>query len=55
MSSGRQLKFLPQDVIDATFAAYRERRDVWRAAAVCEWHFDALKRQLDKREPDYKD
>ena len=24
MSSGRQLKFLPQDVIDATFAAYRQ-------------------------------
>ena len=24
MSSGRQLKFLSQDVIDATFAAYRE-------------------------------
>ncbi len=31
MSSGRQLKFLPQEVIDATFAAYRKGREVWRS------------------------
>jgi ribulose-5-phosphate 4-epimerase/fuculose-1-phosphate aldolase len=54
MSSGRQLKFLPQDVIDATFAAYR-KGEKYGGRPPCEWHFDALKRILDKREPDYKD
>ena len=54
MSSGRPLKFLPQDVIDATFAAYR-KFGTYGGRQPCEWHLDALKRQLDKREPDYKD
>ena len=54
MSSGRPLKFLPQDVIDATFAAYR-KFGTYGGRQPYEWHFDALKRQLDKREPDYKD
>ncbi len=54
MSSGRQLKFLPQDVIDATFAEYRSF-ETYGGRQPCEWHFDALKRQLDKREPDYQD
>jgi ribulose-5-phosphate 4-epimerase/fuculose-1-phosphate aldolase len=54
MSSGRALKFLPQDVIDATFAAYR-KGGTYGGRPSCEWHLDALKRQLDKHEPDYKD
>jgi ribulose-5-phosphate 4-epimerase/fuculose-1-phosphate aldolase len=54
MSSGRQLKFLSQDVIDATFAAYRGG-GTYGGRQPYQWHFDALKRQLDKREPDYKD
>jgi ribulose-5-phosphate 4-epimerase/fuculose-1-phosphate aldolase len=54
MSSGRPLKFLPQDVIDATFSAYR-KFGTYGGRQPYDWHFDALKRQLDKREPDYKD
>jgi hypothetical protein len=45
---------VPQDVIDATFAAYREI-GTYGGRQPYEWHFDALKRQLDKREADYKD
>ncbi len=55
MSSGRQLKFLPQEVIDATVKAYRQSSHQYGNKPPCEWHFDALKRMLDKREPDYKD
>jgi ribulose-5-phosphate 4-epimerase/fuculose-1-phosphate aldolase len=54
MSSGRPLKFLPDDVIEATFAAYR-KGEKYGGRSPYHWHFDALKRILDKREPDYKD
>ena len=54
MSSGRPLKFLPDDVIEATFAQYR-KGEKYAGRAPYDWHFDALKRMLDKREPDYKD
>jgi ribulose-5-phosphate 4-epimerase/fuculose-1-phosphate aldolase len=54
MSSGRPLKFLPEDVIQATFAAYRNSGD-YGGRPPYDWHFAALKRMLDKREPDYKD
>src|SRR6185436_9053749 len=55
MSSGRQLKFLPQEVIDTTIKAYRQTARQYGDKPACEWHFDALKRLLDRREPDYKD
>jgi ribulose-5-phosphate 4-epimerase/fuculose-1-phosphate aldolase len=54
MSSGRPLKFLPQDVIEATFAAYR-KGESYGGRPPYEWHFAALKRILDKKEPDYKE
>ena len=54
MSSGRPLKFLPQDVIDATLAAYR-KSETYGGRQPYEWHFDALKRVLDRKEADYKD
>ena len=53
--SGRQSEVLPQAVIDATVNAYRETSPRYGNKPACEWHFDALKRMLDKREPDYKD
>ena len=55
MSSGRQLKFIPQEVIDATIKAYRVTAPQYGGKPAHVWHFDALKRMLDKREPDYKD
>ena len=54
MSSGQPLKFLPKDVIEKTFETYR-KGGRYGGRPACEWHFDALKRQLDKREPDYKE
>jgi ribulose-5-phosphate 4-epimerase/fuculose-1-phosphate aldolase len=54
MSSGRQLKFLPDDVVEATIASYK-KGESYGGRPPCDWHFDALKRQLDKTQPDYKD
>jgi len=54
MSSGRQLRFLSDDVIQPTFAAYRNGEH-YGGRPPCDWHFAALKRMLDRREPDYKD
>ena len=47
MSSGRQLKFVPQEVIDATVKAFRQTSPRYGNRPACEWHFDALKRMLD--------
>ena len=44
MSTGRQLKFLPQEVIDDHVAAYRQSGAQYGNKPACEWHFDALKR-----------
>jgi hypothetical protein len=54
MSSGRQLKFLPEDVIQTTIASYRNG-EKYGGRSPSDWHFAALKRILDRREPDYKD
>jgi hypothetical protein len=50
----RQLKFLPDDVVEATIASYK-KGESYGGRPPCYWHFDALKRQLDKTQPDYKD
>jgi ribulose-5-phosphate 4-epimerase/fuculose-1-phosphate aldolase len=54
MSSGRTLKFVPDEVVEATHAIYRESEG-YGGRSPYAWHFDALKRILEKREPDYKD
>jgi ribulose-5-phosphate 4-epimerase/fuculose-1-phosphate aldolase len=54
MSSGRTLKFVPDEVVEATHAIYRESEG-YGGRPPYAWHFDALKRILEKREPDYKD
>ena len=54
MWTNRPLRALPQDVVDRTikeFAAPHQYGD----RANCERHFDALKRILDRKEPDYRD
>lgn len=53
MSSGRPLKFLPEDVIEKTFETYRKGGS-YGGRPPCDWHFDALKRILDRKEPDYR-
>jgi hypothetical protein len=41
-------------VIEATFAAYR-KGETYGGRPPCEWHFAALKRILDKKEPGYQE
>jgi len=55
MWTGRRLRYLPQPVVDATFRAYATQQPTYGGRPACEWHFDAMKRLLDKQEPDYKE
>lgn len=55
MWTGRPLKLLPQEVIDRTIDAYRQEKYQYGDKSTCQWHFDALKRMLDRKEPDYKE
>ena len=52
MWTGKPLRHLPQPVIDKTYATYGGKT-YYGGRRNCEWHFDALKRILDKKEPDY--
>ena len=53
MWTGRPLKTLPENVIQDTWARTARARRMAGASSY-DWHFDALKRMLDKTEPDYK-
>jgi hypothetical protein len=44
---------LSQDVIDKTIAEFKSGR-TYGGRDPSVWHFDALKRMLDRTEPDYK-
>lgn len=55
MWTGRPLRHLPQDVVDHTISAFRDKSHQYGGKANHVWHFDALKRVLDRKEPDYKD
>jgi ribulose-5-phosphate 4-epimerase/fuculose-1-phosphate aldolase len=54
MWTGKPLKRLPQPVIDATAAEFRGNR-TYGGKRPAQWHFEALKRILDRKEPDYKE
>jgi ribulose-5-phosphate 4-epimerase/fuculose-1-phosphate aldolase len=53
MWTQRPLRVLPQKVIDETLAEFRNAR-TYGGKKPAIWHFDALKRILDRKEPDYK-
>ena len=53
MWTQRPLHVLPQNVIDDTIAEFNSAPK-YGDKKPCEWHFAALKRILDKKEPDYK-
>ncbi len=55
MWTGQRLKHLPQNVIDHTIAEYKRGATQYGGKPNHVWHFDALKRILDRKEPDYKD
>lgn len=52
LSSGRPLRVLPKSVIEATAAQFRSGDKVGGQGRT-ELHFEALKRLLDRSEPDY--
>ena len=53
MWTGRPLKQLPQKVVDETIAEFKKGRN-YGGKKPAIWHFEALKRILDRKEPDYK-
>ena len=55
MWTGKPLKRLPQEVVDHTIGTYRSTAPKYGDRSNAEWHFAALKRILDRKEPDYKD
>jgi ribulose-5-phosphate 4-epimerase/fuculose-1-phosphate aldolase len=54
MWTGKPLKRLPQEVVDHTYESYRVTAPKYGDLSTAQWHFEALKRILDRKEPDYK-
>ena len=55
MWTNKPLKPIAPDVVDHTLSEFRNNRYQYGGRPNCDWHFDALKRILDRKEPDYKD
>ena len=53
MWTGRKLRQLPQPVIDRSVSEFQRFRS-YGGKSPAVWHFEALKRILDRTEPDYK-
>ena len=53
MWTREKLNYLPQNVIDATNQTY-SRNKKYGTKSTAQHHFDALKRLLDRKEPDYR-
>ena len=54
MWTGKKLRHLPPEVVEATEREFRSPHR-YGGKSGAEWHFSALKRILDRREPDYRD
>ena len=54
MWTGRKLKHVPPAVVEHTLRQYAAP-STYQGKPTCEHHFAALKRLLDRREPDYSD
>jgi len=52
MSTGRPLRIVPQPVVDHMCEQFKASADVGGASRI-DLHFEAMKRVLDRREPDY--
>jgi ribulose-5-phosphate 4-epimerase/fuculose-1-phosphate aldolase len=55
MWTSKPLKMLPPEVVDSTIASFKASAHQYGGRSNADWHFSALKRILDRREPDYKD
>jgi len=53
MWTGRPLKRMSPKAIDAAVAEFRDQHGYGNKQPAL-WHFEALKRILDRKEPDYK-
>ncbi len=53
MWTNQPLRELPEPIIEKTNEAFRGERTRYGDKSNAEWHFDALKRILDRNEPDY--
>jgi ribulose-5-phosphate 4-epimerase/fuculose-1-phosphate aldolase len=55
MWTGRKLRHVAPNVVNHTLQQYQQTWPSYGDKPVCQHHFDALKRQLDRKEPDYAD
>ncbi|MFT4234426.1 MAG: class II aldolase/adducin family protein, partial [Microbacterium sp.] len=55
MWTGKPLRILPDEMVQATMEAYKQPPKMYGGKKNSEHHFAALKRLLDKSEPDYRD
>lgn len=53
MWTGQPLKELPAPIVEKTYASYQGSSMRYGDKSNAEWHFAALKRILDRKEPDY--
>lgn len=53
MWTGQPLRHLPEPIIEKTYQTYHGSGMRYGDKSNAEWHFDALKRLLDRKEPDY--
>ena len=53
MWTGQPLRHLPEPIIEKTYQTSRGPGMRYGDKSNAEWHFDALKRLLDRKEPDY--
>ncbi len=54
MWTNQPLRELSEPVIEKTYEGFRKEGKMYGDKSNAEWHFDALKRILDRKEPDYK-
>ena len=52
MWTGQKLKQLPAPVVEKTKRDYKDEQ-LYKGPTPAQRHFDALKRMLDRKEPDY--
>jgi ribulose-5-phosphate 4-epimerase/fuculose-1-phosphate aldolase len=55
MWTGRRLRHVKPEVVEQTLHIYDTAWPGYQGKAPYQHHFDALKRQLDRKEPDYQD
>jgi len=54
MWTNRPLRALPKSVLEETATAFKQKMPKYGGKPSCEWHFEALKRLLEREQPDYK-